>query len=120
MLEFALILPMFILLILGVLDLGRVAYAYNTIAYAARQGARYGAVFPTPENPIKSAAKQSATGLEQEQILVSVAYLDGTANSGSRLQVQVSYGFRAATPFIEQIWGGGDLTLRATSTMWIE
>jgi Flp pilus assembly protein TadG len=42
--EFALVLPILVLLIFGIVDLGRGVYAYNTIANAARQGARVATV----------------------------------------------------------------------------
>ena len=42
--EFALVFPLIVLLLLGIFDLGRAVYAYSTIANAARQGARVAAV----------------------------------------------------------------------------
>ena len=42
--EFALVLPVLALLIFGLLDLGRAVYVYNTLANAARAGARVAAV----------------------------------------------------------------------------
>jgi Flp pilus assembly protein TadG len=42
--EFALVFPLIVLILFGILDLGRAVYAYNTIANAARQGARVAAV----------------------------------------------------------------------------
>src|SRR5438874_6502303 len=39
--EFAFILPVFALIFLGVIDLGRVFYTYEAIANAARDAARY-------------------------------------------------------------------------------
>ena len=42
--EFALVLPILALLIFGLLDLGRAVYVYNTLANAARAGARVAAV----------------------------------------------------------------------------
>ena len=41
--ETALILPVFILLLLVIFDFGRAIYAYNTVANAARTGARLAA-----------------------------------------------------------------------------
>jgi len=38
--EFALILPIFLLLIMGIIDAGRLVYTFNTVSNAARQGAR--------------------------------------------------------------------------------
>lgn len=40
--EFALVLPLLVLIVFGVLDLGRAFYALITITNAAREGARYG------------------------------------------------------------------------------
>jgi len=42
--EFALIFPVMALLLFALLDLGRAVYMYNTLANAARQGARVAAV----------------------------------------------------------------------------
>ncbi len=46
MVEFALILPVLILLVAGIFDLGRAFYATITITNAAREGARYGTLNP--------------------------------------------------------------------------
>jgi len=42
LIEFALILPLIVLMIAGIFDLGRAFYASITITNAAREGARYG------------------------------------------------------------------------------
>jgi Flp pilus assembly protein TadG len=42
--EFALIFPLMALMLFGIFDFGRAVYAYNTIANAARDGARVAAV----------------------------------------------------------------------------
>jgi hypothetical protein len=42
--EFALVLPIFLLLVFGVLDLGRVIWAQDDLANAAREAARYASV----------------------------------------------------------------------------
>jgi Flp pilus assembly protein TadG len=44
--EFALILPLFVLLIVGVFDLGRAFFAYIAISNAAREGARVVTFWP--------------------------------------------------------------------------
>jgi Flp pilus assembly protein TadG len=46
--EFALILPLFIVLLLGLIDFGHLFYVVNTMTNAAREGARRGAVKATP------------------------------------------------------------------------
>jgi Flp pilus assembly protein TadG len=42
--EFALVFPILMLMLLGLVDLGRAVFAYNTITNAAREGARLGIV----------------------------------------------------------------------------
>ena len=42
--EFALILPIFLILVFGIIDFGMGLRAYITVAQATREGARYGAV----------------------------------------------------------------------------
>jgi Flp pilus assembly protein TadG len=42
--EFALSLPIFLLVIFGLIDLGRAVFVSNSLAEAARDGARYGSV----------------------------------------------------------------------------
>jgi Flp pilus assembly protein TadG len=42
--EFALVLPIFLLLLFGLIDIGRYVYTANALNEAAREGARYGSV----------------------------------------------------------------------------
>jgi len=45
--ELAIILPFLLIILLGIMDFGRVFYAYVTITNASREGARYGSRYPT-------------------------------------------------------------------------
>lgn len=42
--EFALVFPLFILLVFGLIDIGRLVFVSNSLAEAAREGARWGSV----------------------------------------------------------------------------
>jgi len=42
--EFALVIPLLLLLIFGLIDLGRAVYVNNSLSEAAREGARWGSV----------------------------------------------------------------------------
>ena len=53
MVEFALILPLLLLLMMGIIEFGYVFTVYTGIFNAAREGARYGVVHPAPPNPIR-------------------------------------------------------------------
>ncbi len=56
MVEFALILPLAVLIIAGLFDLGRAFFASITITNAAREGARYGTLHPKDFTGIVNAA----------------------------------------------------------------
>lgn len=50
--EFAFILPVFLLLVTGILDSARAVWQENTLAFAAREGTRYAIVHGTGGNPV--------------------------------------------------------------------
>lgn len=127
--EFALVIPVLILILMGVFDFGRAFYAYSAISNGAREGARYGVINPTsrdadglpPYEPdtIEGRAVAQGFALDPNEFDVDVATPTGT-DQGDPLTVTVRFNFRAATPIIDVIWGGGPLTLRAEATMLIE
>ncbi len=117
--EFALILPIFVLVLFGILDLGRAVYAYSTINNAAREGARLATVDQT-EADIQALAAGHAASLGVPVATVGVDFRLATtpdaANScdtkvgtsavvGCLVVVTVPYAYSAATPVISQIVG---------------
>ena len=60
--EFALILPLLMLIMLATVDLGRAVYAYNSVANAAREAVRT-AIINQDWQTIRDRASQQATGL---------------------------------------------------------
>jgi len=60
MVEFALILPLFVLIVIGVFDLGRAFFGSITITNAAREGARYGTLHVTDPQGICNATLNEA------------------------------------------------------------
>jgi hypothetical protein len=78
--EFALVLPIFLLLIMGVIDVGRYAYMSSTLSNAAREGARTGSVEASWKGSI-NAACGGAAGLKCPASDVALlADIKGTAD----------------------------------------
>jgi len=125
LIETALILPLLLLLIFGMVDFGRAMYTKNTLTNAARSGARAAAVtsplYPTsPASPLSPATGEPATSepatsiqrtLSSEfpqdaEILYEVNIYDGagspvtgTVHSGSQVRVTLTYtNFPLITP----------------------
>ena|SRR5688500_6986644 len=130
MVEFALIIPIFLLMIFGIIDLGRAVYAYSTLNNAAREGARVAAVDQTLTH-IEDVASGHAVGLGLPVTAVTVEYRSaddpddpcpaaaGTALAvGCTAIVRVAYVYTAATPLIGRIVG--DINMAGESSMNVQ
>jgi Flp pilus assembly protein TadG len=118
--EFALIFPIFILLLVVVFDFGRAIYAHHTIANAARGGARVAIVDQAP-GPIRATALAETVGLNPDDISVDLTNLTTscvTLKIGCETEVTVTYDFRPLTPIVGNIIG--PMTLSATTRFPIE
>lgn len=91
MVEFAIILPLLLLLILGILQLGVVYNNYVTLTQASRAGARQAAVGRGIADPVGSAVSRvrtQAAGLDQTRLSVTVT---SPWTQGSNVTVTASY-----------------------------
>jgi Flp pilus assembly protein TadG len=116
LLELALILPLLIIILAGVLDLGRLYYAYVAVTDAAAEGASYAAIHPeqSDRDEVLQRAQEASRGLVQ--IDSSMVAVDcPTVASGAPITVTVSYSFTVATPLINVIVPDGVLRLRAVA-----
>lgn len=144
MVEFALIFPVLVLILLGTFDLGRAVFAYNTIGGAAREGARVAAVNQILSSPdclnnrpvvntadphwsIKRCAvdKGFNLGLQESDVTVaftpppgSVFTCSPTIRVGCLATVTVAHSFTLITPVIGDLVG--PIGLEAVSEMPIE
>src|SRR4026207_427855 len=89
--EFALVLPIFFVLILGTLDVGRVVLANDMVANLAREGARYASVHgATPAGCGCSAQRPCATTPLSKANIISYTTARAVA-AGSSMSVTVCY-----------------------------
>lgn len=115
--EFALILPILMLLTVMIFDFGRAVYYSSAVHNAAREGARYGIINPDDDPGMVIAAEKFAIGLGLSDITVTaddgpIQWVGTTKNY--TVQVTVTYTFRPATPFVENFLPNGDGTLSLT------
>lgn len=116
--EFALLLPLLMLLVFGIVDFGRALNAQITLTQAAREGARMAAL---GEANVVSGTQAAATGLSP--VNVTVTACPANANQTTAASVTASYSFSFITPVgaIAGFFGGkgfgGPITLSATGEM---
>lgn len=117
--EFAMVLPVFLVLLFALLDFGRVVFAQNTVAQAAREASRFAAVADSHFDcgAVTATAIRNAPGLGLNNGDVSCSYPDG-ALPGGRAVVTVSTRVELLTPLISQLLGGS-FVVESTSRGYI-
>jgi Flp pilus assembly protein TadG len=111
--EAALVLPLVVLLLLSVVQVGVLVRAEVLVTHAAREAARAAAVDSDPQAAARAAAV--ATTLDPHRLHVDVRGRDGP---GSRVQVTVTYIAATDVPLVGALLG--DVTLHADATMRVE
>ena len=69
--EFALVFPVFFLLLMGILDFGRAIYAYNTLSNASRAAVRV-AIVDQNVTAITDKARATAIGIPPADVTVAI------------------------------------------------
>lgn len=121
--EFALLLPLLLLLLFGIMDFGIAVLKYNTLANVGREIARYGAVNPDYaeiDAYIQDHLGRWTTGIAPDTLMITPTLTSGDMFT-RRIQVVVTHDHRLLTgPVIQAVGGNPNLTLRSVSTMYTE
>lgn len=132
--EFALVLPVLVIVLVGLFDLGRAVMLSETLNSAVREGTRYAMVRgttsssplgaatlttpPAADNAATTVVRTHAIGINSTLTIV-MSWPDGNANKGSTVQISATTPY---TPILSQVFTGGGLTvtLRSGSTVVIQ
>ena len=93
--EFALIIPIFLLLVFAIVDFGMGFHAWITVTNSAREGARLGAVGGS-QTEIENEVYDTSSSLDPDQMSVLVTNAEG--NPGESVVVDVEYDYQLITP----------------------
>jgi Flp pilus assembly protein TadG len=111
-LEYGLIAPLLLVLVLGIIDTGRLIWTYTTLYRATEAAARCGAINTitcATAAQIKAYAVTEAWGLTIDASAFTVAA------QSCGLQVQASYAFNSIIPGFDLVAPIGLVTLQATA-----
>jgi len=100
--EMALVLPLLFLLLFGVIEMGRVGYAYITVSNAARAGGRTATIGGT-DLDINSSIKNAAVSLDPASLTITITPLQSLRQSGQSVTVQVTYPVQLIIPIISNV-----------------
>jgi hypothetical protein len=120
--EFTLVLPIFLLVLFAIIDFGMAFNAWITVTNSAREGARVGSV-RAPSGDIEQRVRDTAGSLGDD---LTVIVTNAEGDPGDSVVVDVSYAYSLITPLADimgMISGGsiGDtLNLSSTADMRLE
>lgn len=111
--ELALVLPLVVLVLVAVVQVGLLARDQVLVTHAAREAARAAAVTDDPAAPRRAA--EQAGPLRPERLQVTTT---GRRGVGSRVRVEVRYRAPIRIPVIDRVIA--DVELQGTATMRVE
>lgn len=121
LIELSLSFLLFFTMLCAVMEFGRAVCAYNVLAGAAREGARYAIVHgsasgsPATNTDIQTVVRRWAIGLDSSSVNVTTTWASGNG-PGAPVLVTVQYTLSSLTNFIPGI---GSMTLGSRSQMVI-
>lgn len=116
--SFAFIAPLFILMIIGTIDMGRAYWTSSTLDHAAREAARYASIrgvdsdSPATDEQVANFAVGAATGLGLAPAQVTVSW-DPEGKSGDTVTVEITHGFSF---FVDGLIPLPDIDMNAKAT----
>jgi len=109
--EFALALPLLVLLLMGLLDFGRAYFIIVMLNDAAAEGAIYAGSNPSDVNGIRNRVVESAADVLIQITPQDVTVVHSGIAPGASITVTATFEFTFLTPFISNLFGNS-LTLR--------
>jgi len=99
--EFALVIPIFLLVLFSIVDFGMAFHAWITVTNSAREGARIGSVH-APSAAIEQRVRDTSDTLDQGNLSVTVTNADDQGGQpGESVVVDVSYSYSLITPLAD-------------------
>lgn len=107
-----------IILVVGIMDLGRALFTYMALHESAQEGALIGSVYPTDQTTIKNRVLETSDLVSDlitaDDVTVEVL---GSACTGNGIRVTVTYSnFPITTPFLGLFIGSQTITLSTSAT----
>ncbi|MEA3308793.1 MAG: TadE/TadG family type IV pilus assembly protein [Chloroflexota bacterium] len=126
--EFALILPLLLLILFGIIEFGRILFIYSNLFNAAREGVRYGITMPRDYDGIAQHVEDAIVAVPDDDVNIGVWYDDGpqSANTftdsaqvvvGQRVIVYMEYDVGYLTPLFEPFLNDMQLQTKSARTI---
>jgi hypothetical protein len=118
MVETALVLPILLLVLVGIIDLGRFVYSYAYLQMAAQETVRHGGLDEN-DQAITDFAHQYVKLGDSNLLQIDISPNDIARHSGDYVTVKLKYPFTLYTPFISTLFPS-PLYIETDSTIRVE
>lgn len=127
--EFSLVFPLMLLLVFGLIDIGRLVFASNSLAEAAREGARWGSVQARSANDIAGIEDFAVSrvvgigGVTASAACIRPGVVVMACAQNDTLEVRVDAQVEMITPVIAQLMAASGLspfTLQSTAQVLVQ
>lgn len=115
--ETALVLPVILLILMGIIEFGLIFNNYLMVSNASREGARTAAVGATDAQIISLV--KNAANLDPSKITITISPLQPVRKKGDEVSITVLYNYNLITPVISAIIPG-PLPLSSRAVMRVE
>ncbi|MDS0525888.1 pilus assembly protein [Clostridium sp. SHJSY1] len=116
--EFAIILPILLILVMGILQFGMMLNSYLAIENATREGARAGIVGKS-DFEIKNMIIAMSPSLDPQNIVITINPTENSRKSGDTLVVKITYNYELTVPIISSLFNNV-IVLNGQTSMRIE
>ncbi len=100
--EMAFVLPILLLILMGIVEFGRIINSYLVITNAVREGARYAAIHSTDEQ-INLVISDLTSTLNQSELNIVITPSETNRITGSSAVIRIDYDIDIFTPIISNI-----------------
>jgi Flp pilus assembly protein TadG len=115
--------PLFFLMLLGVIEGGRLVFTNHELSHGTKEGGRYVMVHgskstsPATAASVKTAMLDKMSGVNSANLTVALAYPGGSNEPGNKALVTSTYTFQ---PLIAMVLGAGTITITHSSEVTIQ
>jgi Flp pilus assembly protein TadG len=114
--EFAIVAPVFFMLVVGMIEIGRAIMVQQVLINASRVGARQAAMLTSSEDAVIDAVEDYVAGVGMADVSTTVSPDPATAAAGTAITVDTSVSF-ADVSWLPAPWFMGGKTLTSSSVM---
>jgi Flp pilus assembly protein TadG len=114
--EFAIVAPVFFMMVIGFIEFGRALMVQQVLVNASRVGARMASTTGATTTAVQSAVSSYATSVAVPGVTVTVSPNPATAAAGTAITVTATVPFSSVS-WMSTPWFLGGKTLRANSQM---